>query len=446
MKDILTRCSVILALVALAGGCSTPERGSPPLVPASQRYAVQEGWIAARHARLLEQMRRHGVGMWLVVTEEFHPDPLAPVVITPRPLAGNRDVFAFVDGGDAGLVKVAAVRYYEENLASLFDCPSEPRKAEEVLAELVRDYQPATIAVSIGGRRGPSRSLGHDAYEFLIDALGPEAAARIVPADELIEDVLDTRLEEERPHYDVLVALTDELAHRALSNEVIDPGRTTVGEVRGWLFDRAGELGLECWFQPDLRVQRNGEEAATSRGFLAVAPEDTVIQPGDLVHLDFGMVYMNLSSDWQRMAYVLRPGENDAPEGLRQALANTNALQDVLATAARPGKTGGEVYAEVMAEMERRGIEAKVYSHALGVHGHGVGPTIDFRAAERADLRSDSRLRPGSYLAVELNTSLEVPEWDGKKVYAMQEDPAWLSDAGYVFFRPRQKGYYLIEP
>lgn len=445
MSRALRLVGAVLIVTAVVG-CAPTDRGSSPLLPLSQRYAIQEEWIAARHDRLLEQMRRHDVGMWLVVTEEFHPDPLVQVVVSPRPLAGNRDVFAFVDGGEQGLIRVAAVRYYEENLARFFVCPEEPRKAEEVLGELVRDYRPSRIAVSVGGKRGPARSLGYDAHDFLVEALGPEAAARMVPAAALIEDVLDTRLEEERPHYETLVALTDELARRAFSNEVIDPGSTTVGEVRNWLFDRVGELGLECWFQPDLRVQRRGEAASTSRGFLAVASEDTVIQPGDLLHVDFGMVYMGLSSDWQRMAYVLRPGEHDAPEGLRRALANTNAVQEAFATAARPGKTGGEVYAEVMAEMEERGIRAQIYSHALGVHGHGVGPTIDFRAAERADLRSATPLRPGSYLAVELNTSLEVPEWDGKKVFAMQEDPALLSDAGYVFFRPRQKGYYLIEP
>ncbi len=440
-----TAGAVWLTVAMAAAGCTSGAVApAPRLLSSSQRIEVQEQWIEARHAVVLASMRQHRVGMWILVTEEFHPDPLARVVVSPRPLVGNRDVFVFVDAGEAGLRAVAATRFAEESLQRLFESPGEPRPAEEVLPELIERYHPTSIAVAVDGRRGPTRSITRDSYRWLVGILGPDAASRIVPAEDVLEDVLDTRLPEERPTYATLMELTDELARRALSDEVIEPGTTTVGDVRDWLYDRVGELGLEPWFQPDLRVQRRGGEGATSRGFLAVAPEATVIEPGDLVHLDFGMVYMGLCSDWQRMAYVLRPGESDAPAGIRRALANTNLAQETLAAAARPGMRPGDVYRAVMAAMEERGIAAQVYSHAIGIQGHGVGPSIDFRAADREDLRSRARLRPGSYLAVELNTSLAVPEWDGQKVFAMEEDTAWLSDDGYVFFRPRQESLYLI--
>ena len=90
------------------------------------------------------------------------------------------------------------------------------------------------------------------------------------------------------------------------------------------------------WFQPDLRVQRRRRAGDTSRGFLAVAKEAMVIEPGDVVHLDFGLNYMGLASDWQKMAYVLREGETDAPAGLSRAMANTNALQDAMARLSGP--------------------------------------------------------------------------------------------------------------
>jgi hypothetical protein len=57
--------------------------------------------------------------------------------------------------------------------------------------------------------------------------------------------------------------------------------------------------------------------------------------------VDFGISYMGWDTDWQRMAYVLRPGETDAPAGLELALANTATLQDVLMSGARPGRTRG---------------------------------------------------------------------------------------------------------
>src|SRR5262249_1133182 len=144
---------------------------------------------------------------------------------------------------------------------------------------------------------------------------------------------------------------------------------------------------------------------------------------GDLLHVDFGITAMGFSTDWQKMAYVLRPGEKDVPEGLKQALRNTNALQEELMTDSRPGKLAGDVYNEIMAAMQKRGIEAKVYSHPIGFQGHGLGAALDYRAAQQS-ANEGKRLRKGSYLSIELSTLTAVPEWDGQKVFVMQEDDA----------------------
>ncbi|HZH76781.1 MAG TPA: M24 family metallopeptidase, partial [Archangium sp.] len=165
------------------------------------------------------------------------------------------------------------------------------------------------------------------------------------------------------------MALTERVVRRAFSPEVVKPGVTRVGDVRRWLYDELGRLGVGTWFQPDLRVQRKGQGNASSRGFLAVAKEDVLIQRGDLLHVDFGISYLGLHSDWQKMAYVLREGEEDVPEGLKRALANTNALQDAVVKESRPGRSSGEVYEAVMAAMKEQGIQAQVYSHPLGNQG-----------------------------------------------------------------------------
>lgn len=436
----------LLSLCALVGAVSARAAAAEPFPPPlTEQMRVRDGWLELRHARLLEQMRRHGVGMWIVVNEEFHEDPLTAYVAPARPYVGGRDLFVFVDAGEKGLRKVAITGFFEEQLARFFEAPADPKPAKEVLPALVAEHQPRTIAIATGGKRGATRSLGYDTRVWLEEILGAEVARRFVPAEPLIEEYLDTRLPEERPVYEKLVEATEALARRALSAEVIEPGRTTVGDIRRYLYDESYRLGYGLWFQPDLRVQRKGLAADLSRGFLAVAPEARVIERGDLVHLDFGLTLMGLASDWQKMAYVLRAGETEPPAGLQAALARTNRLQDTFCRAARPGRAAGEVYTEVMAEMEKQGIVAQVYSHPLGAHGHGLGPSIDFRAAKEGDAeRQAKKLRPGSYLAVELNTRSAIPEWDGQEIFVMEEDPAWLSDAGYVFFRPRQESFYLV--
>ncbi len=456
----LRRTRLILFAVALsvlpvagfqppAGAPAAPASvQAPPAapLPLARQIEIREGWLARRYQMLLPMMRRHGVGLWIVVNEEFHDDPLAWLVAPPRPYVGRRDLFVFIDAGDAGLKRVAVTGYAEESVQRFFESPDEPAPANTVLPALVAKYQPKTIALGIGGTRGVTRSLTHDAYTFLVDALGPDGAARIVPAEPLIEEYLDTRTPDEMPHYALLVAWTEYLARRALSNEVIVPGTTTVGDVRRWLYSQSHAAGFGLWFQPDLRVQRRSAAPASSRGFLAVAKEALVIEAGDVVHLDFGLTYMGFSSDWQKMAYVLRPGESDVPPGLAAAMANTNTLQDTLARLSRPGTPAGEVHDATMAAMKARGITAQIYSHPLGNQGHALGASIDMRAARREPNAPPKPLRKGSYLAMELNTQTPVPEWGGQPVTVMAEDPVYLTDEGWVFFRPRQESFYLIRP
>jgi hypothetical protein len=416
------------------------------LAPSGQ-LEVRETWLETRHGLLLDMMRRHGIDMWIVVNEEFHDDPLTEFVAPPDIYVGNRDLFVFIDAGDAGLRRVAITGFASEHLRRFFESPDEPRPAKEVLPELYAEHDPQTIALSMDGRRGVTRSLTWASLNWLVEILGEEAESRFVGAADLIEEYLDTRIPAEFEHYVAAVELTDELGRKAFSNEVIVPGKTTVGEVRWWLLDRYSDYDVEPWFVPDIRVQRKGAENPTSRGFLAVAPDDTVIERGDLLHMDIGFTYMGLNTDWQKMGYVLREGEREVPAGLNAALSKATTLWEVLSRVSHPGDTAGEVYRETMEEMERLGIEAMIYSHPLGNHGHGLGASIDFRAAEKedADERQSKLLREGSYIAIEFSIADEIPEWDGQKVWIMQEDPAYLTDSGWKQFVPRQEAIYIVE-
>jgi len=444
LRIVLLLCCV-LATPALAQKNSAKV---PALLPWSQQLAVREQWLVKRHEMILPMMRAHGIDMWIVVNEEFHDDPLTQYIAPRHDLMGGRDYFVFVDAGDKGLRKIAITGFSEENLKKFFESPDEPRPADKVLPELYEQYKPKKIALSYGARRGVERSITYDTYNLIAEKMGSDAAQHFVPAADLIEDYLDTRIPEEVATYTAMVQLTDSLTRRALSSEVIHPGNTTVGDVRRWLYDQLWENRVGTWFQPDLRVQRKSKKNDTSRGFLAVAPEETVIERGDVVHLDFGITYMGLNTDWQKMAYVLLPGEKDAPAGLKNAMKNTNTLQDALTQrAARPGRPAADVYNQTMDEMKQKGIEAQIYSHPIGNQGHGLGPSIDFRSAQRSDIGATAAkpLRKGAYLSVELNTQTAVPEWDGQKVYIMMEDDAYLTDDGYKFFIPRQEAFYLVK-
>jgi Xaa-Pro dipeptidase len=417
----------------------------PKLLPVREQLKVREGWLKTRlDTMLLPMMRRHKIDMWIVTNEEFHPDPVVPYVAPPIPYQGRRDFFIFTDRGTDRLERIALVRYPEEHLKYFFEVVNPPgRETANTLRKLVEERKPKAIGLNMGGTRGVTASITYDTYKFLAETLGTEYSQKFVSDAPLVVEYMDTRLPDELEHYRTAVKLTDILTQRAFSNEVITPGKTTVGDVRWWFLQQISDLGLDTWFQPDLRVQRQNQETGKTQQFLSVADEAVVLQRGDVIHIDCGLNYMGLSTDWQKMGYILKPNERDAPAGLKRALANTNRLQDALFTHIKAGAYGHDVYDATMADMKREGIEAMIYSHSVGNQGHALGASIDFRRPATG-APTEPAFREGSYTSIELNTSTPVPEWGGQKVTIMMEDDAYLTPQGMQWFRPRQTQFYLI--
>ena len=444
----LIAISILLA-ACLAGAIaqnrsSEPIPAMPKLLSQRAQMDVREAWLKKRFdTLLLPMMQRNGIDMWIVVNEEFHSDPVTEHIVPPIPIVGRRDFFIFADRGGK-LERYAVVRYIEERLKNHYTVINPPRtEMAATLKKLVDDRNPKTIGLNFGGSRGQQNGLTHDGYKFLAETLGAENEKKFVSASKLLTEFFDTRLPEELEHYRQAVLATDVITRRAFSNEVIKPGVTTVGDVRWWMMQQVNDLGLGIWFQPDLRVQRQAKTTGTTQQFLSIAEESVVLERGDLIHVDFGLIYMGLSTDWQKHGYILRTGEKDAPAGLKNALKNTNRLQDIMFGFARAGMTGTEVYDATMAECKKQGIDAMIYSHPIGAHGHGLGASIDFRRGIGG--ADEDRLRLGSYTSIELNSSTNVPEWNNQRVTVMAEDDAVMTEKGFQFIRPRQTEFYLIK-
>src|SRR5690606_38645428 len=131
---------------------------------------------------------------------------------------------------------------------------------------------------------------------------------------------------------------------------------------------------LDEWFHPSVSIQRS--EAAEHTGDFSGPAASDVIQPGDLLHMDFGITYLRLNTDTQRMAYVLRPGETEIPQGLVDALKVGNRLQDILTNEFKTGRTGNEILHSALEKAASEDIKATIYTHPIGFHGHAAGPTI----------------------------------------------------------------------
>jgi hypothetical protein len=207
----------------------------------------------------------------------------------------------------------------------------------------------------------------------------------------------------------------------------------------------SADRGVESWFQPGVTL-RAGVPLTEERGVLLPAVAyDAVIEPGDLVHCDVGLTSLGLRTDVQRNAYVLRDGETTAPAGLTEALRTGNRLQDLTTAALVPGRTGNEVLAAARAAAAREGIDGDVYSHPIGVHGHGAGPAIG-QWDEQAGIpgAGDHPVHPDTAYALELAVRRPVPEWGGQCVRLALEQGIALTATGVDYLDGRQTELILI--
>ncbi len=411
---------------------------------AEERHA----WLEARLDRLLPAlMREHGVEMWLLSMREYGEDPVFWSLAGPTTFAARRrSIYIFHDRGpEVGVDRIALGGTSQGGLYEVVretdPWADEPEVwGEEQWRQLRRELEerdPATIALNIDEHHAFADGLSAGEREALERALGPEFVKRVVRRPELAIDFLAMRIPEMMPRYRQIMETVHAVIARAFSRAVIEPGVTTTEDVVWWLRERVRELGLTTWFQPSVSVQRAGG---------APEGEPVVIEPGDVLWTDFGMVFMNLHTDTQHLGYVLREGEAEPPAGIRRCLATSNRMQDLLLEEMEPGRTGNEILAAMLGRMEEEGIEGTVYTHPIGDHGHGAGPLIGlWDRQEGVPVRGDLALKPLTWHSIELQAAVPIPEWGGRELSCRQEEEAYLDERGepHWVFR-RQERFHLV--
>lgn len=144
-------------------------------------------------------------------------------------------------------------------------------------------------------------------------------------------------------------------------------------------------------------------------------------------------------------AYVLKPGETEAPADLRKAFKIGNRLQDILTGQFATGKTGNEILLGALDQAKSEAIKATIYTHPIGFNGHAAGPTIGLWDQQGGvPGRGDYPLYPMTAHSIELNAAVDIPSWDGKTVRIMLEEDALFDGESVWYIDPRQESLLLI--
>lgn len=457
-----------LALAVAAAMAVLPSDGAAqqrrPFGTLREQAALQQTWLEKRLKTVLPSlMRKHGIDMWVIPMREYMEDPTFTSLVSPTTFAARRrTIYVFfdkcaagdrTDPGDGSCVERIALGgtsqgglYEAVRSTRAVEAAVGGRQAElwgdaqwQVLKDVVEQRNPKVIAVNTSRTFAFNDGLTAGEHEGMSAALGTTWTARFRRAEELPLEFIASRIPEEEAFYRRLQGVVWDLIGRMYSTEVIKPGVTRTSDLVWWWRQQVNDLGLDTWFQPSVDVQRMGVSAEQ-------LGDDPIIQKGDVLHCDVGITALRLNTDTQHMAYVLRDGETDAPAGLKTALRNANRLQDILLEEVRPGRSGNEILTATLTRMKSEGLNGTMYSHPIGMHGHGAGPLIglwDYQ--EGVPGRGDAKVIPSMWYSSELQVTTPVPEWNNQPVRVAQEEDFIIGADGTLRWAiRRQAAYHLV--
>jgi Xaa-Pro aminopeptidase len=433
-------CGMLVAS-SLVGDAQSAQYPDPTQRVLSHREqnALFTPWIQKRFDTLLGPiMTREGIDMWIIPSREYNEDP---VFASMSPLtyfaSRRRTILVFYNpGGGKPVERYSIGRFDYDGLYTMVPTPNDGQ--HEGLRKLVDEKNPKVIGINESDAWNHADGITANEKRRLVEALGSTHAAKIKSAEMVAVGWLEVKLPEELDAYRHAMKVAHMVIREAFSNKVITPGKTTNEDVVWWMRQRVVEMGLGKWFQPSVTIWRQGEKT-NPRG---------VILPGDMLHTDFGIVYLGYSTDTQHNAYVLKPGETDAPAGLKAGLKAGNRLQDLTMQYARLERTGNQALADALAHAKKEGLVPSIYCHPVGFHGHAAGPPIGMTDYQQGvPVRGDYVFRPNTWHSIELNVTHNVPEWGNQPVrFALEEDAAILPGGKWDWIDGRQETFYLIKP
>ena len=403
------------------------------ILPLQERAVFINKLQKERLNKLLPQlMEKTDIDMWVLIAREYNEDPIIKTMLPPTWLNARRTtilVFS-LDKKTKKFESVAIARYaFGDNILSIWDKDKQPNQWE-ALKDYIVSKNPEKIGLNISSYESLADGLTKYHYDQLYNVLSPEFRKKITSAEDLAIAWIETRTDLEMTVFSQLVAISSSIIREAFSTKVITPGITSTDDVVWWMREKVLSLGLDTWFHPTVDVQR--KDNSDLYAFDNKSKFD-IILPGDLLHCDFGISYLTLNTDTQELAYVLKPGETDAPDFLIKAFKEGTRVQDIFTNNFKQGLTGNEILRKSLEQGKAEGLRPSIYTHPLGTYGHSAGTTIGMWDSQGGvPFTGDHPLQYNTAYAIELNTTVYVEEWE-KDIRIMLEVPGFFGKNGFRY-------------
>ena len=283
--------------------------------------------VAGKHAQAVALMREHDLDCWLTFQREGS-DPLLPFVMGGDYLVGTSGLMLFADGPSVAVVSDSDVSQVEGAFDQVVSYSTDWR---EPIVGVLSERKPARIGINISVVDHGVDGLTHGLYLMLREMLEPAGLAdRLVSAEPVAGRVRACKIPEEVERMRRACAITQRIFDDLTG--MLKPGLTEA-DVADIIRERMTTYEVV----PSWEAGWCPSVASTKSAGGHSAPGATVIEAGDGVRVDFGIISEGYASDLQRTWYLLRPGEKAAPPEYVRAF---DAVRDGIQLAADLLKPG----------------------------------------------------------------------------------------------------------
>ncbi len=304
---------------------------------------------------------------------------------------------------------------------------------KDVLVPLIERIDPHRIGINYSQSDVSADGLTYGMYLNLTGYLADTPyAERLVSAEDFIEALRGRKTPQELATMRRASAIAMEIFDTV--SDWLQPG-VSEKEIYAFVHSLVDERGLGTAWDPG---HCPGLNAGPNSPWGHVGVSDETVKPGETLNMDFGVQVDGFCSDNQRTWYVLRPGEEEAPDDVKIVF---NAVRDGIQAAAdavKPGVKGWEVDAVARKFITDAGFEE--YPHALG---HSVGRyahdggTGFYPRWERYGAKPYGSIHAGNVFTLEFGVRSPFG-------YISLEEEILVTEDGYEWVSPPQKELLYI--
>jgi len=380
-------------------------------------------------------LKEQNTDMWLTFVRETSGvrDPALDLLIGANDLTWE-SALIFTRAGN----RIAIIGNLEKDAVSRLGVFDEilgyDKSVRDLLRTTITRLNPDRIAVNTSHNNVHADGLTHAMYEMLRDYLsGTPYADRLVSAEPIINALRGRKTPAELARIRKAVEITDEIYKKTFDFIKVGMTEIEVGEYMQALA-REHNVGF-AWPAENCPAVNSGPNSPVGHN----GPTKIKIERGHIIHFDFGVKYEDYCSDIQRICYVLREGETEAPIEVQRGFITIRTAIEKSREAMKAGVTGNFIDTISREIVTDSGYPEYPYAlgHQLGHVAHDGGALLG-PLWEKYGESPNQKLEVGQVYTIEPGLAVS-----GYGYIGVEEDVV-MTENGAEYFTAPQREIVLI--